>query len=654
MTQPLRDRVVAAVGDRYLVEIELGRGSACAVYRATDVALRRRVALKVLPPERAADPTTRERFRREAELAARLAHPSIVPIHSVDERDGLPFVVMAYVDGESLEGRLTRPPRPPLPDVRRILGDIADALAYAHARGIVHRDVTPGNIMLGAEDGRPMLTDFGIARATNDHQRLTAVGVAIGTPAYMAPEQATGDRDVDGRADIYALGVIGWQMLVGALPFEASSPLGLLMKQVGEPVPSLLERRPDVPADLAATVERALAKSPDDRWPDAGAFRDAVRDGATTGAAPAAPSGATRTPRSGERAAARPAAAWPPGYVPLRAAPARNGVSPSPADSAQAARERLRAQFEVEEDLRLWGRLTLIAARARAFRKSFFITAGISSLFVFTPEVPPFMVIPVYTFAASFPLRRKMRSLRAEGLRIRDVLRGRLPAWAYTSIHVRDTSGPESRAPAPGASLASRAPTGLPAPSSRPAEVSPGELAKLAPRDVIDGPHGEAIRAAANDRVAIRDALSRLAAEDRAMLPDIEPTVTGLVERVASLAQMLHRLDAGLPAGLDHGISDRLAAVRREPASVERDRRIALLERQEESVRDLVARRSTLAARLDSAGMALRTLRLDLVRLRASGIGASIEEGSHATQEAQALSRDIALALEAARDLRAI
>lgn len=180
------------------------------------------------------------------------------------------------------------------------------------------------------------------------------------------------------------------------------------------------------------------------------------------------------------------------------------------------------------------------------------------------------------------------------------------------------------------------------------------EAARLAPRDVLEGSYGETIRQAVSDRLAIREALSRLDTVDRDMLPDIEPTVTALVDRVASLAQTMHRLDSGLSVGLGHEISDRLVAVRREPASDERDRRVALLERQEETVRDLEARRTALAGRLDSAGMALRTLRLDLVRLRASGVGASIDEVSHATQEARALSRDIAVALEAARDLRAI
>ena len=647
MTGSLRDRVVAAVGDRYLVEIELGRGAASVVYRATDAALKRRVALKVLPPERAADASTRERFRREAEMAARLSHPSIVPIHAVDERDGLPYVVMAFVDGESLEERLARAPRPPLAEVRRILVDIADALAYAHSRGIVHRDVTPGNIMLEAGTGRPLLTDFGIARAASEHPRLTAVGIAIGTPAYMAPEQALGDSEVDGRADIYSLGVVGWQMIAGAAPFESPTTLGMLMKQVAEPVPALASRRPDVPFDLATAIERALAKTPDDRWGDAAQFRDALREGAVP-RQPAPVAHVAHTPRSGERAAVRPAA-WPPGYVPLRQ-PAR--VDASPAQAALDAREQVRLRIEEEEDVRLWGRLTALSDRARAFRRAFLVTAGISSLVVFTPEFPPFVVLPVYTLISSFGLRRRMRSLRSEGLRIRDVLRGHLgPALGSA----RASSRPSGSASAPPPHEQIVAARSLVRATATPRDrVPPEEIARLAPRDVLEGPYGDAVRQAASDRLAIRDAIGRLEAVDREMLPDIEPTVSALVDRVASLAQTMHRLDSGLSVGLSHEIADRLMAVRREPATEERDRRVALLERQEETVRDLEARRAALGSRLDSAAMALRTLRLDLVRLRASGVGASMDEVSHATQEARALSRDIAVALEAARDLRAI
>ncbi|HEY0997777.1 MAG TPA: serine/threonine-protein kinase, partial [Gemmatimonadaceae bacterium] len=288
MTDPLLDRVVAAIGDRFLVEGELGRGGMGVVYRALDVRLNRRVAIKVLPPELAYNPDVRERFLREAQLAAQLAHPNIVPIFSVDERDGVVFFVMGMVEGESLNTLLVRRPRMDVAEAERVLREVADALAYAHARGVVHRDIKPDNILLERETGRPMVTDFGIARAMSAGSRLTATGMSMGTPAYMSPEQAMGEREVDGRSDIYSLAVVGYQMLAGAPPFTATNTPALLMKHVAEPPKPILGARPDTPATLAGAITRALAKAPEDRWKDAGQFRDALRGTGPHAAAAAA------------------------------------------------------------------------------------------------------------------------------------------------------------------------------------------------------------------------------------------------------------------------------------------------------------------------------------------------------------------------------
>jgi serine/threonine protein kinase len=189
----LLDRLVAAVGAQYLVDAEIGRGGMAVVYRATDVRLNRRVAIKLLPPELAFNPDVRERFLREAQTSAQLTHPHIVPIYTVDEREGMVYFVMALVDGESLAQRLAREPQLPIADARRILADVADALGYAHGRGVVHRDVKPDNIMIDRVTGRAVVTDFGIARAAAGDSRLTVTGVAVGTPAYMSPEQALGE-----------------------------------------------------------------------------------------------------------------------------------------------------------------------------------------------------------------------------------------------------------------------------------------------------------------------------------------------------------------------------------------------------------------------------------------------------------------------------
>src|SRR5947209_11899768 len=224
------------------------------VYHARDERLKRQVAIKVLPPELAFREEIRIRFLREAETAARVSHPHVVPIHSVGEGpDGLVYFVMAYVDGEPLSERLKRRGRLPPEEARRILIETADALGAAHALGVIHRDVKPDNILLEGSRGRVVVTDFGIAKAlssTTGPATLTATGVAIGTPHYMSPEQAAGDREIDGRSDIYSLGVVAYQMLTGELPFQAPTVPGILMKHITEQAPLITSKRPDVPHDL--------------------------------------------------------------------------------------------------------------------------------------------------------------------------------------------------------------------------------------------------------------------------------------------------------------------------------------------------------------------------------------------------------------------
>src|SRR5467141_1078453 len=276
----LAGRLIHALGSSYTVEGELGRGGMGVVYKARDERLKRQVAIKVLPPELAFREEIRIRFLREAETAARLSHPHIVPIHSVGEGpDGLVYFVMAFVDGESVAGKLKRRGRLPAEEARRIMLETSDALGAAHALGIIHRDVKPDNILLEGSRGRVVVTDFGIAKAlssTTGPATLTATGVAIGTPHYMSPEQAAGDREIDGRSDIYSLGVVAYQMLAGELPFSAPTVPGILMKHITEPAPLITDRRPEVPEDLAACVMRSLEKDPEDRWPTADALRRAL------------------------------------------------------------------------------------------------------------------------------------------------------------------------------------------------------------------------------------------------------------------------------------------------------------------------------------------------------------------------------------------
>jgi len=269
---PLRAALERALGTQYDIQRLLGRGGMGAVYLAREKALERAVAIKVLPPETATDADSRERFRREARVAAKLTHPNIVPLHTFGDAEGMLFFVMGYVKGESLGERMRREGKLPEEDVRRILAEVADALHYAHKQGVVHRDIKPDNILLDSETGRPMLTDFGVAKARASGATLTEVGAVVGTPYYMSPEQASGARDIDGRSDLYSLGVMGYQMLAGRLPFEGESFQDVIVQHVTrEPAP-LAALVPEAPADLVDAVMRCLAKEPGKRWADGGAL----------------------------------------------------------------------------------------------------------------------------------------------------------------------------------------------------------------------------------------------------------------------------------------------------------------------------------------------------------------------------------------------
>ena len=262
----LPPRLVTALSDRYRIERELGEGGMATVYLAEDLKHHRKVAIKVLRQELA---TTLgpERFMREIEIAARLQHPHILPVHDSGEAGGFLFYVMPYVEGESLRQRLTKHGELPIQDAVRLLVEVADALAYAHAHGVVHRDIKPENIMVSGRHA--LVMDFGVAKAVSeaaDRNRLTTAGVALGTPMYMAPEQASADPDLDQRVDIYALGVLGYELLSGSPPFSGGTPQQILAAQVTTTPEPLTERRPTVSAALGSVIMRALEKRPADRW----------------------------------------------------------------------------------------------------------------------------------------------------------------------------------------------------------------------------------------------------------------------------------------------------------------------------------------------------------------------------------------------------
>ena len=292
--------LAAALGPSLIVRREIGRGGMGVVFLALDVPLDRLVALKVLPPALALDPATRERFLREARTAARLAHPNVVPVYRADTAGDTAFFTMAYVEGESLAERVRdRGPLPPA-DAVPVLRDVAYALAYAHARGVVHRDVKPENILLeratGGAGGRTLVTDFGIARHADLHAdglaahpdqaaRLTQDGHVLGTVHYMSPEQVSG-LPLDGRSDLYGLGVVAFQILTGRLPFEGLPAPAVLVAHATRPAPRLLDVAPHVPPALAAVVDRCLAKTPEARFPTGEALAEAL--GAALEAAAAA------------------------------------------------------------------------------------------------------------------------------------------------------------------------------------------------------------------------------------------------------------------------------------------------------------------------------------------------------------------------------
>ncbi|MEX2180423.1 MAG: protein kinase [Gemmatimonadaceae bacterium] len=278
------DRLTTAMADRYAIQRELGRGGMATVYLATDRKHHRRVALKVLRPELAAA-LGPERFSREIELAARLTHPHILPLHDSGNADGFLYFVMPYVEGESLRDRLTREKQLPLDDALQISREVADALSYAHSHGVIHRDIKPENILL--QSGHAVVADFGIARAIDQAggATLTETGLAIGTPAYMSPEQATGSADLDGRCDIYALGCVLYEMLAGEPPFGGATPVAILARKAVDPVPSLRVVRNTVPEAVETAIAKALARVPADRFATSRAFADALeRSAAGTGA----------------------------------------------------------------------------------------------------------------------------------------------------------------------------------------------------------------------------------------------------------------------------------------------------------------------------------------------------------------------------------
>ncbi len=787
MSDMLMDRVIAAIGDIYDIEAEIGRGGSAVVYRAMDVRLRRRVAVKVLPPELAYRAEVRSRFNREAQTAAQLSHPNIVPIYLVDERDGLSYFVMQLVSGESLAGRLLREPRPSIPMVRRVLREVSDALAHAHGHGVIHRDIKPDNILLDAESGRALVTDFGIARAIEESSRLTLTGIAVGTPAYMSPEQALGEREVDARTDQYALGVVAYQMLAGEPPFRATNTPAMLMKHISEtPVP-LESLRPDIPPALIAAVDRALAKKPEDRWPDLRQFRDAMlSDEPTLRLVRPEPAPGDHTAVASRRPADHPSAdagssryGSPQEQPAIPEPPAFPGEGSSHTsrevwrEQQRAWREQVRAQERARSlaaagqgsygmrgrphggplapagagQLAEDGEPRSLGERFESFRRRSKRAAVTLTVLAFinlvTFPIFPWVIFPAMGILSK--LQRYWRPLRDAGVTVGDVLSGTLPPhlggsdvsasralvkqrsaearqgmreekrrqrrlayWynlealekrartfrlaafaagagatvALVSVTLGATTGIDAfvfplvvgltttGASLPVVAWASRTlrragvklrgmlstdwRARLRAADPRgPDELMAEELRRLAMPEVLAGPHGETVRRAVRDRLEVREAFTRMSPSDRALLPDVTATVDSLVDRVGMLAQVLHRLDSDRPDAMLAVLETRLVQAEHENVETpDRERRMALLQRQRVTLTDLVNRRAKLAGQLDSAALVLQSVRLDLLKLRSAGVDVALDGVTNATQEARALSRDIGHLLDAVDEVR--
>jgi serine/threonine-protein kinase len=597
------------------------------VYRARDERLQRRVAIKVLPPELAFQQDIRERFTREAQTAARLSHPHIVPIHTVGEGQGLVYFVMGYVDGESVAARIRRRGQLPVEEARRIMKETADALSAAHALSVIHRDIKPDNILLEGTRGRVMVTDFGIAKALSSTSgaTLTGIGVAIGTPAFMSPEQAAGEREIDGRSDLYSLGIVTYQMLTGALPFSAPSVAGILMKQITEAAPDLRQKRPDTPEDLALAVARCLEKDPENRWPTADALRRALESRTVTGYRPTSPTWKVADRASPQATSPRsPATARSSSDRPRRSWETEGPISPRPLpelrrprDLARAQRRQARRDRGSQLPVPDTGEPKIIQKVRGQFASWAAVSAGCMGINIATGIDHPWFLFPM--FGMGIGLLRNYAMLWQAGYSWRDVL---------------------SRPPAPDALETTK--------------VKGGKAGRQLPLPSAEeyGAHLSAVMQVHGDRLAILNLMAKLPTAERKMLPEIQQTADALYSRATDLARTLHAMDSNMDSQELAAIDERIVGLSREPDDPERARRLNLLQRQRQTISDLRGRRGQVASHLESCVLAMQNVRFDLLRLRSAGVAAVLGDLTEATQQAKALSRDVDNVIAAAGEIR--
>ena len=609
----LRAHVERVLSDHYELDCEIGRGGMGIVYRAKDRRLKRTVAIKLLPPELAFRSEIKTRFLREAETAAQLSHPNIVPIYTVDESEGLVFFVMAYIDGDNLAKRIYDRGVLPTDDVRRILRDVADALAYAHERGVVHRDIKPDNIIISAQSGRPMVTDFGIARAVSEgDSRLTATGMAIGTPAYMSPEQAAGERAIDGRSDLYSLGIVAYQMLVGEPPFVAGSTPAMLVKHISERPTPLQQRRGDVPDDLARAVMLLLEKDPANRFPSAAALvvaldtgRMPVGSGTREAEGAARDSGGAREPAA-ERTSGG-----------MRAA----SDSALPGSSFPLAEEEV--YLPTAEDMARWE-----APEVHKFRRKLAPYLFVNAVIVIASLLGSrdfFGLTVLWSIYMAF----KYAKLWADGYDWRDVFRQPrerelIEVFDDALMRVRAIfdSGQRRklREQRRARKLARRSGGFTTERQVATAAAIGGRADASAVRAA--GQHGERIRRAAQERDEIIRMVEALPQSERGRLTEVPRSAMALYDKIQARALSLTALERNLAPGGAETVDAEIARLESAAnpldteASDERVRRLAYLRRQRRAIADLHRRRDEAAEKLETCALALENMRLDMLRLR--------------------------------------
>jgi len=649
-TDELGTHVAQVLSANYELESEVGRGGMGIVYCARDKRLKREIAIKVLPPELSFRADIRQRFLREAETAAQLNHPNIVPIYTVEERENLVYFVMSYIKGDNLGQRLQQHGPIPSVEVRRILREVADALAYAHHRNVIHRDIKPDNIIIDEETGRAMVTDFGIARALTDSgdSRLTATGMAIGTPAYMSPEQSAGDHAIDGRSDLYSLGVVGYQMLCGQPPFVANNTPSMLVKHLSErPVP-VDERWPDLPRDLSRAVMMCLEKDPNDRFPSAAAFAEALNGGSM-------PTLATRASTAA---------------IPPQARREIHEVTSSVRDRyTPATQTPYTPSSPTPEELSKWNAPMVVAFR-RKLAPYLAVNAILVPISLFSNH--DFLALSIIWTAF---LAFRYSKLWAAGYDWRDVFRqprDRLmfDVAAETIDDARalfdDKKRAEVRARARSRGQGLFSPIS-PLPSMQSFQPYPraggpttSPISAGAPGPFVDSRYGSAIREAESDHREIHRQLLNMPPDEREQIPEVATSADAVFRKVQQLALSLSDMDRGAGRESPEVVEKEISTLESQAnpldytASEGRVRRLAFLRRERRALVEVDRKKKEAQEKLDNCRQLLRSMRLELVRFRTGGLNAQPTGLTMVTQQAQSVVREMGYLSEANAELNAL